>query len=99
MKRSIRTVLMGICLHLLLTGFLLAGFHVYESSYDQMHTTPLEAVSLHISENTAELTILSQKLTVPWVMKQPAVQWVSYTLMNGSIKFWYSLIDAFTETS
>ena len=89
---------MGIFLHLLLTGFLLAGFRVYEISYDQTHTVPLENIRLQLTENEAELTILSQTLTIPLGASQPAVRSVSYALMNGPVRFWYSLIGTFTDS-
>ena len=64
MRRKLHCLLMGLCLHLLLSGFLLGLFTVYRSGYDHTHKEPIEPASLTVTGTAATLTVLSQSFTV-----------------------------------
>ena len=64
MRRKLQRLLMGICLHLLLSGFLLGLFTVYRSGYDHTHKEQIKPASLTVTGSAATLTVLSQSVTV-----------------------------------
>ncbi len=96
MKFAFRRLFMGICLHLLLTGFLLAGMYVYKSSYDHTHAEPLSPAAVHISDDCAEFTLFSRTLTVPLPADQMHSRFADFALTGSPVQFWVCLFHIFT---
>lgn len=96
MRRTFRTVCMGICVHLLVSAFLLAGIRVMQSGYNRMHTEPIAAASLRVEGEHAELQVLTQTVTIPLGGLEPLPA-VCYLLADSPVQFWVGVILEFMD--
>ena len=95
MRRKWNLLLMGLCLHIVLSGFLLGLFTVYRSGYDRTHREPVEPASLRVTGNTATLTVLSQPITVTLPEDTPAGRVICFALADGKLRLCAVLLHQF----
>lgn len=90
---------MIVCLHCLLSAFLLGLFAVYRSGYDHTHREQMAPVSLTISGSTADLNVLTQTFTIALPSDSLARQLLRFALLDEKIRFCTLLLLKFTENS
>ena len=95
MRGKLRPLLMGLCLHILLSGFLLAGFRVYQRGYDHTHTKPIEPASLSVSGDSATVSVLSHSFTVPLPAADDRSRLLCMAVAGEDIRFWMLLLRRF----
>lgn len=97
MKDKFRRIFMGLCLHILLSCFLLAGIRVMQSGYNHSHGDQICAANLSVTKDSAELSVLSQTLRIPLPPQDSALPLIGYVLTDETIKLWVGLLSEFTN--
>ncbi len=99
MRKKLRLLLMGISLHILLSGFLLGLLRVCQSGYDHTHSIPVEPASLRISGDTAVLSLLTQSVELPVPENTPESRLLCFALTDQHVRIWALLLEQFTKQS
>lgn len=97
MKEKLKRAAMGLCLHILLSGFVLAGIRVMQSGYNRSHGDHIRAASLSVSPGSAQLHILSQTLCIPLPSEDSPLPLVGYVLTDETVRLWVNVLLQFTK--
>ena len=97
MRGRLRRVVMGFCLHVLLSGFLLAGFQVYRSGYAHMHRAPAEPVGLAVTGDSVTVSVMEHALTLPLPAPDTRLVLSGLSLADQNLLFWALILDIFIK--
>ena len=97
MKGKWRRWVMGLSIHLMLSGAVLAGLRVMDRGYNAFHTRHVRTASLTITDGTAELSVLSRRVRFLLPPEDSMLYYAGYWLTDAPVRVWVYLFSAFTN--
>ena len=92
MKAKLRRIFGIFVIHIILSWMLLAGLKIAVRGYNRTHVSPIEAASLRVTGDTAELSVLTNVYRIPLPADSTPLLTASYLLCDDRMKFWVAAL-------